>query len=204
MKASRIWVALGLAGLCASPMAMATGWYAGVGAGQSSARYDYAGMAARAANAGAAAGTGTLLSTAPHDTAYNVFAGYMLNDYMGFEGGYFNLGKFGINTAAGTGTSKVDGFNIDWLALIPLTQQLALDIKMGGNYATAKDSFPGYSISKSEGLNMHLAFGVQYDISDAVKLRGEINKYVVNDGFNNRSGINTYTVSLVFPLANLK
>lgn len=196
MKASRIWVALGLIGLCASPLAMAAeGWYAGVGAGQSSARYDYAGMAANA-------GAGALVSTKPHDTAYNVFAGYMLNDYMGFEGGYFNLGKFGINTATGAGTSKVDGFNLDWLALIPLSQKFALEVKAGGNYANTRDSFPGAvtpNSSKSEGLNIHVGVGVQYDIAPSVKLRGEINKYTVNDGFNTRSQINTYTVSLVFP-----
>ena len=197
MNASKIWVALGLIGLCASPAAMAAeGWYAGVGAGQSSARYDYAGMAANA-------GT-TLVGTKPHDTAYNVFAGYMLNNYMGFEGSYFNLGKFGIDTAAGLGgTSKVDGFTIDWLSLIPITQKFDFEVKLGGNYASTRDSFPGAPIpsaSKNEGLNMHMALGVQYAITDSVDVRGEINKYMVNDGFNSRSLINTYTVSLVFPL----
>ena len=198
MKSAKLWVALGLVGLCASPFAMAAeGWYAGVGAGQSSARYDYAGMAANA-------GAGALLSTKPHDTAYNLFAGYMLNDYMGFEGGYFNLGKFGINTTAGAGTSKVDGFNLDFISLIPLTQKFAFEVKLGGNYANTRDSFPGATIASASQneLNLHMGAGVQYDIAPSVKVRGEWQRYIVNDGFNTRSPINTYTVSLVFPFGS--
>jgi OOP family OmpA-OmpF porin len=154
-----------------------------------------------AANAGA----GNLVSTKPHDTAYNIFAGYMLNDYMGFEGGYFNLGKFGINTAAGAGTSKVDGFNLDFLALYPLTEKFSLMARLGGNYANTKDSFPGATVpnaSKSEGLNLHTGLGAQYAISSSVDVRAEWQRYLINDGFNTRSPINTYTVSLVFPFGS--
>ena len=212
MKSAKLWLALGLGiGAAGSQLAMADeGWYAGVGAGQSSARYDFAGMAS---NAQGGLPPGAAISTNPHDTAYKIFAGYDLGNGLAIEGGYFNLGRFGVttSTAAGTlnGTSRVDGANLDLVSLLPLTERFALLARIGAQYANTKDSFAGTGTTvvtnpnptQSE-VNMKVGLGLQYKIASSVNVRGEWERYVINDGFNGRNPVNVYSVSLVFPFGS--
>ncbi len=207
MKSAKIYVALGLLGLGAlsgsAAMADDEGWYVGIGAGQSSAKFDYAGTIANAR--GGVAGTG--ITTQPRDKAYKIFGGYNLGNGFAFEGGYFNLGKFGVtSTNPVTGTFKASGVNLDFLTFIPFTERFSAFARIGAQYATTKDTFVGPTVvtpnPKQNEVGLKVGFGAQYDIVPAVKVRGEWERYIINDGFNGRSPINVYSLSLVFPFGS--
>jgi OOP family OmpA-OmpF porin len=42
--------------------------------------------------------------------------------------------------------------------------------------------------------------GLQYDINPSMQLRGEAERYRINDAFDNRGDINVFSLSLVFPI----
>ncbi len=80
--------------IIASGVAMAddSGWYAGVNAGQSTAKIDDARIISGLTGSGA---TAVSVTDYDRDTAYKLFGGYQFNKNFALEGGAFNLGSYG-------------------------------------------------------------------------------------------------------------
>ena len=70
-----------------------SGWYGGANIGRSSATIDDPRITSGLAGAGL---TTTSIANRDRDTAYKIYGGYQFNPYIGLEGGYFDLGKFGF------------------------------------------------------------------------------------------------------------
>jgi OOP family OmpA-OmpF porin len=47
---------------------------------------------------------------------------------------------------------------------------------------------------------MKVGLGLQYDISPSMQLRGEAERYRINDAFDNRGDVNVFLLALVFPI----
>jgi OOP family OmpA-OmpF porin len=204
---------LGLAGLgsliAASALAQEGGsFYGGLSIGRSKAKIDEPRITASLLGAGL--GT-TSMAKDESDSAYKLFGGYQINRNFAIEGGYFNLGKFGFTSTtvpAGTlnGQIKLQGLNLDLVGTLPLTERLSAIARVGGQYARARDSFSGAGAvtvanpnpSKSE-LNYKVGAGLQYAFSPSFLLRGEAERYRINDAVGNHGGVNVLSVSLVFP-----
>jgi OOP family OmpA-OmpF porin len=213
MTSQHFWRLLALAGLGS---ATATGvlaqdggyFYGGLGIGQSRAHIDEDRIAASLLGAGLTMGS---IRRDEKDTGYKVFGGYQLNRYFGVEAGYFRLGEFGFDATtvpAGTldGRIKLQGLNLDLVATLPMTEKLSLLARVGAQQAKASDRFRGTGSvvvldpnPSERKVNAKYGVGLQYALSPGFLVRGEAERYRVNDAVGNRGDVNLFSVSLVFP-----
>lgn len=197
------------AALAAPVLAQDTSYtYGGVSAGQSRTDMDAAGLTAGLLPGVAAASS----STDNKDTAFKVFGGYQFNRNIALEGGYFYLGKNSFNAAtipAGTlaGSNKVQGVNLDLVATLPLSERFSALARVGVQQAWSKSSYSGTGAaagvagsSKRNDTNAKYGLGVQYEISPAMLLRGEVERYRIKNAVGQRNDVDVVSVSLVFPL----
>jgi OOP family OmpA-OmpF porin len=128
------------------------------------------------------------------------------------EAGYFNLGEFGFksNTTTPTGTLdgriKADGMNLDLVGTLPVNDQLSLLGRVGMIRARARDTFTttgGLSVAnhnpETTQQNYKAGVGFAYKFSQSMTLRGELERYRINDAVGNKGDINMASLSLVFP-----
>ena len=203
---------MGLAGLTlASGAALSQSqgyFYGGISAGQAQSQM-HEDVTAASALGGSA--TVNSFTREPNSNSYRVFGGYQLNPNFALEAGYFNLGKSRFNantTPAGTlnGEYLVEGLNMDLVGTAPLGDRWSVIGRLGVQYANSKtnlltsgaaavtDSGP----SKRE-ANLKVGLGLQYEINRGLFLRGEAERYRVNDGLDNHGEVNVLTLGLVIP-----
>ncbi len=212
MKPSKIVLALSLAGLTASNGAIAVAadepnWYGGVGLGWSRARINDDRITADFV------GSGLSVRSIDDDNnalGFKVFAGRSFNPYFAIEGGYFNLGKFGFTantTPDGSlnGTIKIQGLNLDAVGTLPITDKFSALGRVGFTYTQSRDAFTGSGAvavgdsnpKESEG-SYKLGLGVQYAFTEALAMRGEWERYRVNDAVGNHGDVHLFSVGLVY------
>jgi OOP family OmpA-OmpF porin len=182
--------------------------YLGLSAGQSHSQLNEADTTS--SMFGASNGS-SLQSHEQQDTAYKIFGGYQFNRNFAIEAGYFNLGKFTYvaKSPNGTlnGTYEVEGLNLDLIGTLPLSERFSAFGRIGAQYANTRDSFSGSgsltpmdrSPSKRD-TNLKVGLGLQFDITPSMQLRGEAERYRINDAFDNRGDVNVFSLSLVFPI----
>lgn len=184
-------------------------WYIGAGVGQSRATIDEPRLRASLAANGE---TVTGFTKDQRDTGYKLFIGRQLNQYVAVEGGYFDLGKFNFqSTTSGNGVLNGEaafrGVNLDLLGQLPLSQRLSLLGRVGMHYTKTNTEFSGNRLLGSTNthaserkLNAKLGLGLEYKFSEALALRGEVERYRLNDAVGNRGDADLYSVSLVYKL----
>ena len=183
-------------------------FYGGGSIGQSRAKIDEERITASLLAAGL---TTTIMARDERDTAYKLFGGYQFNRNWAVEAGLFTLGTFGFTSTTvppGTlkGQIKLQGVNVDLVGTLPLSERLSLIGRVGAQGARARDTFTGTGAvgvgerhpRKSE-VNYKLGAGLQYEVSRSFFVRGEAERYRVNDAVGNHGDINMFSVSLVFP-----
>ena len=188
-------------------MAAPSDWYGGFGVGQSRAEVDDGRIRSELLGSGL---TVTSIGDNERDLAYKLFGGYKINRNFALEAGFFHLGEFGFEATtspAGTlsGKTKLRGLNFDAVGLLPLGEKLSAFGRLGMQYGYAKDSFTGSGAvvvaeprHSTRAGNYKAGLGVQYDFTDALGLRGEWERYRLNDGVRNRGDIDMVSVGLVF------
>jgi OOP family OmpA-OmpF porin len=211
MQAARASVKLGLLALTiiAAPMVSAqdSGWYLGANVGQSKSKIDDAQITNSLLRGGLAT---TSMSDRDHDTGFKVFGGYQFNKYFAFEGGYFDLGKFGFTSntlPAGTlnGDLKVNGFNFDAVLSLPFTKKFSGFLRAGVINADTKDTFAGTGAvvvlnpnpTKRE-TNYKYGAGLQYDFTRSFGMRAEVERYRINDAVGNKGDVDLASVGVLF------
>ncbi len=216
MKNSNALRRFGLAGLgclmgaAAAPALAQEGgyYYGGISLGQSRARIDEERITANLLGAGL---TTTSMTRDESDKAYKLFGGYQFNRNFALEAGYFNLGQFGFTSTtvpAGTltGQIKLHGLNLDLVGTLPLTARLSAIGRVGAQYASARDTFSGTGAvsvlnpnPSKRAANYKFGAGLQYELTPSMLLRGEAERYRINDAVGNRGDVNMFSVSLVIP-----
>lgn len=203
--------ALGLAGFAAmnSQFAVAADphWYGGLGVGQSSASIDDSQITSKLLGSGL---TTTTMTDDNRDFAFKLFGGYKFTPNFSLEGGYFNLGQFGFTSTtvpAGSlnGKLKVQGLNLDAVGIVPIAKDFSLFGRLGLQYAQTRDNFSGSgqvvvsnSNPSSTQVNYKFGMGVQYDVSESLALRGEWERYRINDAVGGRGDVDMLSVGLVY------
>lgn len=198
-----------LATLGAAPaMAQDSYYYGGLGVGQTRVRIDDV----RVAESLVGAGLGT--SAVAHDerhTGYKVFGGYQFNRYFGVELGFFKLGTHGFTattTPPGTlqGQFKAQGANLGVVGTWPITDRFSLLGRAGVQYARTRANVTGTGAvvvanptPSDREANAKIGLGVQYELSRAVFVRGEVERFRISDAVGNHPRVAMYSVSLVFP-----
>lgn len=183
-------------------------YYWGAGVGQSRLRIDDRRISESLA---AQSLTTTAIGHDERHVGYKVFVGYQFNRYFGTELGFFDLGKFGYSattTPAGTLNSsfRVQGGNLGIVGTLPLTQSFSLLARVGGQYARTRANVSGTGAvvvnnprPSDRKSNLKIGLGMQYELSPAVLLRAEAERFRVSDGVGNHPRVAMYSVSVVFP-----
>jgi OOP family OmpA-OmpF porin len=222
MKLVKTVGALGLAGFAAlnAPFAAAadSGWYGGLNIGLSRAEVDHGRIESQLRASGVGLVT-TSIDDDDRDFGWKLLGGYKFNKNFAVEGGYFNLGEFGFTaqtlpTGSLTGSAKFDGLNLDAVGILPFTEKLAGLGRVGVTYVRTKDSFSGtgsVAVLNAAGVNSvgspnpkeseasyKFGLGLQYDFTASLGLRGEWERYRVNDAVGNKGDIDMFTLGLVY------
>ena len=203
---------LGLAGLgclvAVPAFAQDSYYYGGLSLGQSRARIDEDRITEGLLSRGL---TTTGFDRDEKSVAFKLFGGYQFNRYFAIEGGYFNLGKFGFTSTtvpAGTldGEMRVQGLNLDLVGTLPITDRFAALGRVGATYARTRDEFRGTGAigvpdpnPSKNGAGFKVGLGLQYAFSPSFIVRGEAERYRIDDAVGNKGDINAFMLSLVFP-----
>lgn len=152
----------------------------------------------------------TSIGDTDRDRGYKLFGGYQLNRNFAVEGGYFDLGRYDyfFTTAPPggfSGTTRVKGLNLDLVGMMPFTDRLAAFARAGVTYGQTRANFAstgavpanGADPSRNE-FNPKIGVGLQYAITEALALRGEVERYRITDPVRNRGYIDMASVGLVY------
>ena len=211
VQAARLFSMALVSAACAltaqAALAQDSGWYAGGNVGRTSATVDNARITSGLASSGLAT---TSISDRDRDTGYKIYGGYQLSPNFALEGGYFDLGKFGFtaNTnPAGTlnGDIRLRGLNLDLVGTLPLSERFSLLGRVGANYAQTRGTFSGTGAvgvtnpnpSKRD-TNYKIGVGLQYAFTESLSMRGELERYRINDAVGNRGHVDMVSVGLVY------
>ena len=211
MKLTSASGTLGLMALAAfaSTLAMAenAGWYGGLNFGQSRAKIDDPRIISGLLGGGFLT---TSISDDDRKTGYKLFGGYQFNNNFAVEGGYSDLGKFGFtaNTVplgSLVGNIKIKGVNLDLVGILPISEKLSAFGRVGVNRAEARDTFTGTGLVRvlnpnpiKRDTNAKVGLGLQYAFTDSFGLRGEVERYRINDAVGNKGDIDLVSLGLVF------
>jgi OOP family OmpA-OmpF porin len=193
----------------ASPYVQAddSGWYIGANIGQSRSIIDHERIRGGLQQQGFAT---TSISDDEYDFGYKVFGGYQFNQYLALEGGYFDLGQFGFSAntlPAGTlnGNIRLRGANLDAIGFLPFTEKLSGFVRVGLNYADARDSFHGSGLvqvsdpsPQKKAFNYKFGLGLQYELTPSLATRLEAERYRIDDAIGNKGDIDLLSVGLVY------
>ena len=183
-------------------------YYGGVSAGQSQSQIDAKRSVDSLIGAGVA---GPIGASDKEDTGYKLFGGYQFNRNWGVELGYFNLGKFNYSTTTPTGPLdgkyEIEGVNLDLVGTFPMSERWSLLGRLGAQYANTRHTFSGTGLGltantspSKEDSNMKVGVGLQYELSRSLFLRGEAERYRINDALDNRGDVDLFSLSLVMPI----
>jgi len=164
------------------------GFYGGLGAGIGRTDIDGSGIAAG--------------STDKKDGVWKLFGGYQFNRYIAAEGGYVDMGKASIAGPQGFASTDSNAWQVGAVGSIPLNLQFALTGKLGVA-RTATDGSGSVNGVAFTGSDHNTAptygLGMRYDISKAVGLRGEWERFrVSNAGFGGKSDADLFTLNALF------
>lgn len=161
-----------------------SGWYAGLGFGQSQYRKAASYIDATLAPVGA-----TETSANTRSEGWKVYAGYQVNKYVGVEGGYANLNDMTANTTITAGSLRTnvdtDAWTLAVVGALPLTDKLSVIGKLGGAYmltdlkAKVNDD-PSVSIG-DDSYEPYYGVGVSYALLDNMNVRAEWERFDRND-----------------------
>jgi OOP family OmpA-OmpF porin len=96
---------------------------------------------------------------------------------------------------------------MDLVGQLPLSERFSVLGRVGMNYAKASTHFSGNRLfavtnpnPSERKLNAKAGLGLEYKFSEALALRGEVERYRVNDAVGNRGDVDLASVSLVYKL----
>lgn len=183
------------------------GWYLGLGGGVSDATIAEQEIIADLLASGFQT---TEFDDDDRDFGYKLFAGYQFNQNFAIEGGYFDLGEFDytattIPAGSKTGELGFSGWNVDLVGLLPVTKRSSLLGRIGLHKSETKVNFAGTGAVnvlnpyyRNVGLDYKIGLGYQYDVSDAVSLRLEVERFRMDDAVGHSSDIDLYSLNAVY------
>jgi len=182
-------------------------WYAGASLGQARAAIDDKRIASSLTANGA---TLTSFATDERDLGFKLFFGKQLNRYFALEAGYFDLGKYSFDATTSAngilhGDAKFHGINLDLVGQLPLTERFSLIGRIGGQYTWTHTRYngnvlvgvnnPSYRENKA---GAKAGLGLEYKLSEALALRGEVERYRINDAVGNHGDVDMVSLGLVY------
>ncbi|GIU16055.1 OmpA family protein [Shewanella glacialipiscicola] len=120
--------------------------------------------------------------------AWDIFAGYMFNDYFGAEIGFRDLGNADWTAAGISNDADVKGTTLGLVGLWPLANRWSLSAEAGAMYYTLENSQNNGLISSTystDDFAPYFGAGVGYNFTDNLKLQAKYRRYEnLNDDYN--------------------
>ena len=141
-------------------------FYLGAGIGQSKAKDWCSGTG------------GTGISCDDKKTAWKAFGGYQFNRYLSAELGYANLGKFTASFGSATDEAKVTAWELSAIGAWPvMADRLSIFGRLGAYRAKVKEDINIGGSASHDNNDVTLGFGLQYDFTRNLGVRGEWQRY---------------------------
>ena len=187
------------------------GWSAGMNIGKSSASVDSATIRTSLENNGFGVNS---VATDNSNIGYKVYLGYQAMPYFKLEGGYFDLGDFSffadtLPQTNFTGSTQLKGWNLDLVGTLPLTERFSAFARIGvtRNETETRASSNGLintaQYNQNDDDTQHkFGLGLQYDVSAAVTVRLEAERYRMDDLVGNDGDIDLYSLGLIYRFGN--
>ena len=109
------------------------------------------------------------------DTAWRVFGGLEVNEYISMEVGYADLGKAEISGAT-SGTAEANGMTFQVVGNFALNPSFSLIGRGGMNILNLEVNAPGYNEGDTD-VAWSLGLGAQYNFTKSLGLRVEWERY---------------------------
>jgi OmpA-OmpF porin, OOP family len=180
--------------------------YGGLSVGRSQGKFGTEAQVAAGLSAGASL---TGFTRDSNDTGFKIFGGYKLHRNVAIEAGYFDLGKPGYSaTSSPAGTTearfKLNGANLDLVGTLPLSTNLSALGRVGLAAGRSRATFVNTgSLSLADtskrNTNGKFGLGLQYALGTTTLVRGEVERYRMNDAVGGHVNVNLVSVGLVFP-----
>ncbi len=210
MKPTTDFTTLGLAALAifTAPVTIAaeTGFYLGIGAGQSETDVDEDRIAADLLGQGFAT---TSIDDNERDKGFKLFAGYQFNKYVALESGYYDLGDFGFTSSTappGTlhGVLGVRGLNFDVVLSAPITEKFSAFGRAGVAFSEVEGAFESTGLvnvlepnSEKRAANYKFGAGLQYDFTRNFGMRLEAERYRIDDSVGNKGDVDLFSLGML-------
>jgi OOP family OmpA-OmpF porin len=213
---TKIAGSLGLMVCAVTSIAVAddTGWYMGANVGRTMGNIDDDSITTQLMATGV---TSVSIDDDDRDTGYKLFGGYQYSKNFALEGGYFNLGQLGYTATtvpAGTltGEASISGLNLDLVGRHLFSKQFSAFGRLGLNYAQTEDTFrnsgivpvPADSDPGKNALNYKFGVGLQYDFTETLGMRAELERYRINDAVGNKADVDLISLGLVYRFGEKK
>ena len=111
------------------------------------------------------------------DTAFKFFGGYQFNPYVAGEFGLVDLGKAKSEAGGLTDEFKVRAWELTAVGSLPVVDRFSVYGRLGFYFADSKENtnFTGDSTHSNNDLT--IGFGVRYDFTRNLAVRGELQRY---------------------------
>jgi OOP family OmpA-OmpF porin len=183
---------LGAAVMAAPAVSMAqargeTGWYLGGNIGQSKLKDGCSGLG------------GSGISCDDKDTAFKILGGYNINRNFAAELGYTDLGKAKASGLGLTDELKATAWELSGVGSYPVANQFSVFGRLGLYFADVKENTNFVGNFKHTNNDLTYGFGVRYDFSRELGVRGEWQRYSkVGGGDIGKSDVDVISVGAVW------
>lgn len=114
-------------------------------------------------------------------TSWRLSAGWRFNDYLAFEGGYHNFGRFeqdfDVDGAPVRVSLKADGFTLGGVGSIPLGERFDVFGRVGAFFWDGDADLNGVTQATPEDTNLYLGLGVRFDLNERFSITGDGSRY---------------------------
>ena len=164
-----------------------TGWYLGGNIGQSKVKDGCSGLG------------GTGISCDDKDTAFKILGGYNINRNFAAELGYTDFGKAKASGLGLTDEFKATAWELSAVGSYPVANQFSVFGRLGLYFADAKENTNFAGNFKHTNNDLTYGFGVRYDFSRELGVRGEWQRYSkVGGGDLDKSDVDVISVGVVW------
>jgi OOP family OmpA-OmpF porin len=183
-----------------------TATYIGAGIGQSRAFVDNSNMF----RVFGATGAINNFTQDQKDTAGKLLIGKQLSRNFAVEAAYYDLGKFTYAATTTNGGSMrrnfgARGVSLDLVGMLPMSERFSIYGRIGGNYSRVVDQFItnrpyNGGDDRAKTFQPKAGVGVEFKFTEALAVRGEIERYRLKDGLENRADVNVGSINLIYKL----
>lgn len=111
------------------------------------------------------------------DTAIKIFGGYQINKYFAGEFGFVDLGRAKSSAGGATDEFKAHAWELSAIGGVPVMERLSVFGRFGLYFADAEENSNFAGNSSHSNNDLTYGFGVRYDITRNLGVRGEYQRY---------------------------